>query len=128
MQIEIGRQQLKVIDNVVYFQIKEVLRERGYWFKFGIRDKIIDYCVKHAKHLEASFKEFPELKFNKNPIMWLNLGQKKKQVGLFPTDPMFFYWYFVNTAGVLVKKKHKEAAEQATLFKNGDLTFLDKGV
>lgn len=75
--------------------IKDIMPHPGTHGKFGIRDKVLQEVLKRGKHLEVVFKERPELIFKMNPLRWGLLGEKKKQVGLYKSDPMVFLWFYI---------------------------------
>ena len=102
--VKIGSQELIPIGEHYRFVIEEVLPHKGFKFKFSIRDKIIDLVVSKGKRLEVRFKEFPDLSFNLNPIEWLTLGKKKKEIKLFKNFPMILFYYFVGFNNELAKK------------------------
>ena len=114
--IKIGSQVLLPIADHYRFVIHDVLPERGFKFKFGVRDRIIDYVISKAKHLEVRFKQFPDLSFNLNPIQWKALGKRQKQNGIFKNQPITFYCFFVDYKWDLTQKKHKQNENQGYLF------------
>ena len=104
----IGSQQLLPVGNGYRFVIREVMPEKGFKFKFGIRDRILDEMIKRGKRLSVSFSDHPDLEIDMNPIEWRNKGEKKLQNGLFKNNPMKFYWYFVDFNGNLTNKKEAQ--------------------
>jgi hypothetical protein len=113
--IKVGSQELVPIADYYRFVLQEVMPEKGFKFKFGIRDRVIDECLKRFKRLEVRFSEFPDLSFNLNPLEWQNLGEVKKQIGLFKNDPMKFYWFFVGFNNQLVPAREKQSVGQGVL-------------
>jgi len=114
--IKIGNQPLLPIADHYRFRIYKTMPERGFKFKFGIREKIIDYVISKGKHLEVVFPEFPSIILNENPIRWKALGKRQKQVGLWKDNPFWLYWYYVDFKGDLTQKKNKNIEGQKTLF------------
>ena len=105
--LRIGTQDLVPIGDSYRFVIREVMPERGFKFKFGIRDRILEEMVKRGKRLSVSFRDHPKLEITMNPIEWKNKGEKKLQKGMFK-EPMKFYWYFMDFNGNLTNKKQAE--------------------
>ena len=114
--IKIGNQPLLPIGNHYRFRIYKTMPERGFKFKFGIREKIIDYVISKGKHLEVVFQEFPDIILNENPIRWKALGKRQKQVGLWKDNPFWIYWFYIDFYGNLTKKQNKQNENQGYLF------------
>ena len=117
-EIRIGNQIILDYGDSLSYKIDKVLLHKGFKFTFGLRDKLINYAVSKAQRLQVSFKEFPDIKFKLNPIEWISLGERRKQNGYYKNDPMYFYFYYVNRFGNLVKKKQVDHVEQTTLLTN----------
>ena len=109
--IRIGSQDLIPVGGHYRFVIKEVMPEKGFKFKFGIRDRIVYEMVKRGKRLSVSFSDHPELEINMNPIEWLTKGDKKLQKGLFKNNPMKFFWYYIDFNGNLTNKKQAQGQQ-----------------
>ena len=112
--LRIGSQDLIPIGDHYRFVIKEIMPEKGFKFKFGIRDRIIKEMTKRGKRLAVRFSDAPELEINMNHIDWFNKKDVKKQKGMFK-DPMTFYWYYVDFNGNLVNKREKQPEGQQVL-------------
>ncbi len=105
--LKIGTQDLIPIGDTYRFVIQEIMPHKGFKFKFGIRDRVIQEVLKRGKRLSVAFSERPEIEFTMNPLKWMSMGEEKKQKGLFKDRPMRFWWFYVNFRNEIDKPRQE---------------------
>src|SRR3990167_8094211 len=107
--LRIGNQELIPMGYHYRFSIRRTMPERGFKFKFGIRERILDEMIERGTNLEVVFPEFPKIKFNENPAKLKEIGKRQKQVGFWKDNPFWHYWFFVDFKGDLARRQYKNA-------------------
>lgn len=102
--IRFGTQELCDLGDRFRFTIDKVMLHKGYSFKFGIRNLIIQRVLTDNKPLEVMFKQHPYLKIFLKPSDCLRYGHIQEQYK-YEKTPMMFFWFFTRNEKLVPYKQ-----------------------